>query len=77
MQPPHVAGSMLRKLFKASSYVQVDLVQCDIASLEGQERLEADTVIMNPPFGTRVKGADMDFLRAGFKAWPSAFQHIS
>ena len=26
--------------------------------------LRADTVVMNPPFGTRVKGADMGFLRA-------------
>ena len=24
-----------------------------------------DTVVMNPPFGTRVRGADMGFLRAG------------
>jgi putative methylase len=27
--------------------------------------LRAHTVVMNPPFGTRVKGADMGFLRAG------------
>jgi hypothetical protein len=27
-------------------------------------RLRCDTVIMNPPFGTRRKGADVDFLRA-------------
>ena len=27
--------------------------------------LRADTVLMNPPFGTRKKGADMGFLRAG------------
>ena len=27
--------------------------------------LRADTVVMNPPFGTRKKGADMGFLRAG------------
>jgi predicted RNA methylase len=26
-----------------------------------------DTVIMNPPFGTRRKGADMEFLSAGLK----------
>ena len=27
--------------------------------------LRVDTVVMNPPFGTRVRGADMGFLRAG------------
>ncbi|CAN0900116.1 rRNA N6-adenosine-methyltransferase METTL5 [Linum grandiflorum] len=26
-----------------------------------------DTVVMNPPFGTRKKGADMDFLSAALK----------
>eukprot|EP00798_Chlamydomonas_sp_ICE-L_P020578 gene20578-27374_t len=32
-----------------------------------QKFLQADTVIMNPPFGTkRIKGADMEFLKAGF-----------
>lgn len=26
-----------------------------------------DTVVMNPPFGTRRKGADMDFLSVALK----------
>lgn len=26
-----------------------------------------DTVVMNPPFGTRKKGADMDFLSVALK----------
>lgn len=26
-----------------------------------------DTVVMNPPFGTRKKGADMEFLSAAMK----------
>ncbi len=26
-----------------------------------------DTVVMNPPFGTRIKGADMDFLCVALK----------
>jgi hypothetical protein len=43
---------------------QVDLVLCDVASLGGQRRLAADTVIMNPPFGTKRRGADTEFLRA-------------
>jgi predicted RNA methylase len=29
-----------------------------------------DTVIMNPPFGTRRKGADMEFLAAALKVDP-------
>ena len=37
----------------------VDGTTIDLASLR------ADTVIMNPPFGTRRRGADVGFLRAG------------
>lgn len=46
----------------------VDLLQCDISSVRqlADGHLSADTVIMNPPFGTRQKGADMEFLRAAF-----------
>lgn len=29
-----------------------------------------DTVVMNPPFGTRKKGADMDFLSVALKVQP-------
>ncbi|CAL8465943.1 g5479 [Coccomyxa elongata] len=47
--------------------VQMELLQCDIMKLERQPRLQADTVITNPPFGTRRKGADLDFLRAAFR----------
>lgn len=48
-------------------FTQVDLLQCDVSTLEQMgDRLCADTVIMNPPFGTRRRGADMDFLRAAF-----------
>ena len=45
----------------------IDLVRCSVAALGRLPRLSADTVIMNPPFGTRKKGADMDFLRAAFQ----------
>lgn len=38
-----------------------------MGALGQQARLRADTVIMNPPFGTRRKGADLDFLRAAFQ----------
>jgi predicted RNA methylase len=44
--------------------VQIDFVQCSLQQLTQQQRLWADTVIMNPPFGTKQKGADMEFLRA-------------
>ena len=45
----------------------IDLIQSTVQALALQPHLVADTVIMNPPFGTRQKGADMDFLRAAFK----------
>jgi predicted RNA methylase len=49
---------------------QVDFVRADVASIAAGDgsaawrRLRCDTVVMNPPFGTRRKGADVDFLRA-------------
>uniref|UniRef100_A0A1D1ZTQ7 Methyltransferase-like protein 5 n=1 Tax=Auxenochlorella protothecoides TaxID=3075 RepID=A0A1D1ZTQ7_AUXPR len=44
---------------------QIEFVRSDVRLLaEQQPRLHVDTVIMNPPFGTRQKGVDMDFLRA-------------
>lgn len=45
----------------------IDLVQSSVQALVLQPRFQADTVIMNPPFGTRQKGADMEFLRAAFR----------
>lgn len=45
----------------------VDLVRSEVTSLQSMPRLKVDTVIMNPPFGTRKKGADLDFLRTGLK----------
>ena len=48
--------------------LQVDLVQSSIADV-GRLRLQGvDTVVMNPPFGTRRKGADIEFLRVGLQA---------
>ncbi|XP_038044791.1 rRNA N6-adenosine-methyltransferase METTL5-like isoform X2 [Patiria miniata] len=43
----------------------VDLLQCDLTSLEsGRWAKQFDTVVMNPPFGTKHnKGTDMVFLR--------------
>lgn len=44
----------------------IDFIRCDVRQVAAQARLRADTVLMNPPFGTRRKGADMEFLRAAF-----------
>ncbi|XP_011620577.1 methyltransferase-like protein 5 isoform X2 [Amborella trichopoda] len=46
--------------------LDMDLVQCDISSLSWKGA-KVDTVVMNPPFGTRRKGSDMDFLSAALK----------
>ncbi|KAH9800830.1 MTS domain-containing protein [Citrus sinensis] len=45
--------------------LDIDFVQCDIRNLEW--RGHVDTVVMNPPFGTRKKGVDMDFLSMALK----------
>jgi len=38
-------------------------VQCDVATLlTGRFKHKVDTVIMNPPFGTKNKGIDLVFL---------------
>lgn len=43
----------------------VDLVQCDLSMLPDLRwRGVFDTVVMNPPFGTRMKGLDVTFLKA-------------
>lgn len=48
--------------------MQIDLVQCNISQLlSGSVSMWADVVIMNPPFGTRRKGADLEFLQAAFQ----------
>ncbi|KAM0894818.1 hypothetical protein ACQ4PT_024262 [Festuca glaucescens] len=46
--------------------LDIDLIQCDIKNLN-LTGLLVDTVVMNPPFGTKRKGADMDFLSMGLK----------
>lgn len=35
---------------------QIDFIRCDVRQVAAQARLRADTVLMNPPFGTRRKG---------------------
>ncbi|PSS15581.1 Methyltransferase-like protein [Actinidia chinensis var. chinensis] len=46
--------------------LDMDFVQCDLRNL-GWRGSIVDTVVMNPPFGTRRKGADMDFLSVALK----------
>ncbi|GLT98546.1 hypothetical protein SLE2022_160460 [Rubroshorea leprosula] len=41
--------------------LDMNFVQCDIKNLVWRGQT-VDTIVMNPPFGTRKKGADMDFL---------------
>jgi len=41
-----------------------DFILCDVKKIDKNMQLKAfDTVIMNPPFGTREKGADLVFLK--------------
>ncbi|KAL5226028.1 hypothetical protein ABZP36_012667 [Zizania latifolia] len=46
--------------------LDIDLIQCDIKNLNLRGLL-VDTVVMNPPFGTSNKGADMEFISMGLK----------
>eukprot|EP00268_Persea_americana_P043095 TRINITY_DN4320_c0_g1_i4.p1 TRINITY_DN4320_c0_g1~~TRINITY_DN4320_c0_g1_i4.p1 ORF type:complete len:207 (-),score=43.67 TRINITY_DN4320_c0_g1_i4:633-1253(-) len=46
--------------------LDLNLIWCDIKNLKWKGKM-VDTVVMNPPFGTRKKGSDMDFLVAALK----------
>lgn len=46
-------------------FAQIDLLQCDVNNLGRASEQWVDTVLMNPPFGTRNKHADTLFLVAG------------
>ncbi|PHT73222.1 Methyltransferase-like protein 5 [Capsicum annuum] len=46
--------------------LDMDYIQCDINSLNWRGQI-VETVVMNPPFGTRRKGADMNFLSLAMK----------
>nr|XP_023478867.1 methyltransferase-like protein 5 isoform X2 [Equus caballus] len=46
----------------------VDMIQCDVCSLSNRMSKSFDTVIMNPPFGTKNnKGTDMAFLKTALE----------
>ncbi len=49
--------------------VSIDWVVADVDGWRG----EADVVIMNPPFGAQVKGADAPFLSAAFASAPVVY----
>ncbi|XP_065635438.1 uncharacterized protein LOC111995818 [Quercus suber] len=46
--------------------LDINLIQCNVKNL-GWRGQTVDTVVMNPPFGTRKKGADMEFLSVALK----------
>ncbi|KAF5481998.1 hypothetical protein F2P56_002601 [Juglans regia] len=46
--------------------LDINFIQSDIKNLGWRGQI-VDTVVMNPPFGTRKKGADMDFLCVALK----------
>jgi rRNA N6-adenosine-methyltransferase METTL5 len=52
--------------------VSVDFVHADVAALPLRSNLKVDTVVMNPPFGTRKKGIDIQFLEAGLRVRTAA-----
>lgn len=46
----------------------IDMVQCDVCVLSNRMSKSFDTVIMNPPFGTKNnKGTDMAFLKTALE----------
>lgn len=48
---------------------RAELVEMDVSDWRG----EADTVIMNPPFGAQKRGADRAFLEAAFRTAPVVY----
>jgi rRNA N6-adenosine-methyltransferase METTL5 len=41
---------------------EIDFLNCNVTNLPSSLYSKFDTVIMNPPFGTKVKGIDIKFL---------------
>jgi len=48
----------------------IDLIQCDVDSFRFSGKV--DTVIMNPPFGTKSKGIDLVFVKRALEASASS-----
>jgi predicted RNA methylase len=51
---------------------QIDFLLIEASQLGQQQQLHPDTVVMNPPFGTKLKGADTQFLRVACALGPHA-----
>ena len=61
--------NLLARENAAAAGVQVEWVVSDIAEVEGSY----DTVVMNPPYGTRIAHLDMEFLKRAFELAPIAY----
>ncbi len=46
---------------------EMDLIKVDISQLKLSKTKYYDTIIMNPPFGTRKAGIDVAFLKKGLE----------
>jgi predicted RNA methylase len=46
---------------------EIEIVNADISQLKLKIPKYYDTIIMNPPFGTRKEGIDMVFLKAALQ----------
>lgn len=56
--------------------LDIDLIQCDITNIElllNNDGYVFDTIIMNPPFGTRDKGIDIKFVEKALKYAPVVY----
>lgn len=56
---------------QAEFETEVDFLNCDLRNIDSTKK-RLDTVIMNPPFGTRVKGIDIVFLKKALEIASSA-----
>eukprot|EP01091_Cochliopodium_minus_P004106 TRINITY_DN14022_c0_g1_i1.p1 TRINITY_DN14022_c0_g1~~TRINITY_DN14022_c0_g1_i1.p1 ORF type:complete len:213 (-),score=50.69 TRINITY_DN14022_c0_g1_i1:31-669(-) len=45
----------------------IDFLNCSVENIPESLHSKFDTVIMNPPFGTKIKGIDIKFLEIGSK----------
>lgn len=57
------ALSIFKENYESFNIENIDLVQCDIFKFPTVPYRKFDTVIMNPPFGTKIKGVDIEFLK--------------
>lgn len=54
-----------------------DFILCDVKNIENYVQPKTfDTVIMNPPFGTREKGADLVFLKSAISISSTAIYSL-